>query len=310
MTKMQAVQTKISTEDLSKAIGNTPLLALNRLFSRPSVRVMAKLEWMQLGGSIKSRPAFQIIQEALATGQLDPQKELLDASSGNTAISYAAIGAALGLKITICLPENASKERITMLKAHGASLIFTSRFGGTDEAQARAKEIYRQDPDRFFYADQYNNSNNWKAHYHHTAEEIISQTNGEVTHVVVGLGTSGTAMGLGRKLKEYNPDIKLVTLQPDIAMHNLEGWKHMDTALIPGIYDPVLADANLEIDSDRALNMVKQLASKEGLLVSPSSAANLLGAIEVGKQIDTGTIVTVFPDNAEKYSEILQTVFA
>jgi cysteine synthase B len=307
---MEVVETKWNTKDLHAVIGNTPLFRINRVFSKPTVDIFAKLEWMQLGGSIKSRPAFNIIEQALLSGEMDASKELLDASSGNTAISYAAIGAALGLKVTICLPENASKERITILKAHGAKLIFTSRFGGTDEAQAKAKEIKRQDPDRYYYADQYNNSNNWKAHYYHTAEEIIQQTRGEVTHAVIGLGTSGTAMGLGRKLKEHNPDIKLVTLQPDIAMHNLEGWKHMETALVPGIYDHQIADANLEIDSAKALKMVKELALKEGLMVSPSSAANLLGAIKVANEIDSGTVVTVFPDNAEKYSEILQMVFA
>ena len=307
---MELVKSIINTEHLQCVIGNTPLFRIQRVFSNPSVNIFAKLEWMQLGGSIKSRPAFKIFEAALISGELNADKELLDASSGNTAISYAAIGAALGIPVTICLPENASRERITMLKAHGANLIFTSRFGGTDEAQVKAKEIKKQDPDRFYYADQYNNSNNWKAHYHHTADEIIKQTNGKVTHVVVGLGTSGTAMGLGRKLKEYNPEIKLITLQPDIAMHNLEGWKHMETALVPGIYDPNIADGTLEIDSAKALALVKDIALKEGLMVSPSSAANLLGAIAVGNDIESGTIVTVFPDNAEKYSEILDQVFA
>lgn len=307
---MQLIETKTASRDLSGMIGNTPLFHLERVFSKPQVDIYAKLEWMQMGGSIKSRPAFNIISEALTTGELKHGKELLDASSGNTAISYAAIGAALGIGITICLPENASKERITILKAHGAKLVFTSKFGGTDEAQAKAKEVKKQDPERYYYADQYNNPNNWKAHYNYTAQEIIEQTRGEVTHVVVGLGTTGTAMGLGRKLKEFNPDIKLITLQPDVAMHNLEGWKHMETALVPAIYDQNIADANLEIDSYQALLMVKDIASKEGLMVSPSSAANLLGAIKVAEQIESGTVVTVFPDNAEKYSEILNDVFS
>ena len=306
---MELVNSTIAPNHLERVIGNTPLFHIQRVFSNPTVNIFAKLEWMQLGGSIKSRAAFEIIKHALNSGALDSGQELLDASSGNTAISYAAIGAALAIPVTICLPENASKERITMLKAHGANLIYTSRFGGTDEAQIKAKELKKQDPDRFYYADQYNNSNNWKAHYQPTAEEIIRQTKGSVTHVVGGLGTSGTAMGLGRKLKQHNPDIKLITLQPDLAMHNLEGWKHMETALVPGIYDPEVADYNLEIDSGKALAMVKDIAEKEGLLVSPSSAANLLGAITVANELESGTVVTVFPDNAEKYSEILSQVF-
>ncbi|TDI67138.1 MAG: cysteine synthase family protein [Bacteroidetes bacterium] len=306
---MQLVETAFINRDLSGMIGNTPLFHINRIFNKPETNIYAKLEWMQMGGSIKSRPAYRIIEKALQAGELDHEKELLDASSGNTAISYAAIGAALGIKVTICLPENASRERITNLKAHGAKLIYTSRFGGTDEAQAKAKEMKKQDPERYYYADQYNNPNNWKAHYHHTAEEILSQTDGAVTHVVVGLGTTGTAMGLGRRLKEFNPEIKLIGLQPDVAMHNLEGWKHLETALVPGIYDQSLIDAKLEIDSDQALLMVKAIAAKEGLMVSPSSAANLLGAIAVANEIESGTVVTVFPDNAERYSEIINSIF-
>lgn len=306
---MQLTETKYNTDHLKNVIGNTPLFHINRVFNKPGVSIHAKLEWMQLGGSVKSRPAFNIIKAALTNGKLHPGKILLDASSGNTAISYAAVGAALGIGVTICLPENASKERIKILKAHGATLEFTSRFGGTDEAQKRAKELKHESPDKYYYADQYNNPNNWMAHYHGTANEIIEQTEGKVSHAVIGLGTSGTAMGLGKRLKEYNPDIKLITLQPDVAMHNLEGWKHMETAIVPGIYDQGVADGNLEIDSEKALFMVKEIAQKEGLLVSPSSAANLLGAIEVANEIDSGTIVTVFPDSADKYSEILEVIF-
>ncbi len=290
-------------------MGNTPLFKINRVFSHPAVDIYAKLEWMQLGGSVKTRPAFNIIENALDSGELTEDKILLDASSGNTAISYAAIGAALGLRVTICLPENASKERIRILRAHGAELVFTSMFGGTDEAQQVAKELVSQYPEKYYYADQYNNPNNWKAHYKYTAEEIIRQTDGAITHLVVGLGTSGTAMGLGKRLKEFNPEIQLVTLQPDVALHNLEGWKHMETALVPGIYQPEIADESLEIDSEEALRLVKDIALKEGLMVSPSSAANLVGAIKVAQQINSGTIVTVFPDSSEKYSEVLKTIF-
>ena len=207
---MQVIESTYNTDHLKNVIGKTPLFQISKVFTKPGVNIYAKLEWMQMGGSVKSRPAFNIIKAALANGELHADKVLLDASSGNTAISYAAIGAALGIGVTICLPENASKERIKILSAHGATLEYTSRFGGTDEAQKRAKELKQEFPDKYYYADQYNNPNNWMAHYHGTAVEIIEQTEGEISHAVIGLGTSGTAMGLGKRLKEYNPDIKLI----------------------------------------------------------------------------------------------------
>lgn len=294
---------------LKKVVGNTPLFPITRVWKRPDISILAKLEWMQIGGSVKSRPAFNIIREALQSGALHRDRILLDASSGNTAISYAALGAALGIKVTVCLPENASQERVDILKAFGASLIFTSRFGGTDEAQIKARELKNAQPHLYYYADQYNNPNNWKAHYYGTAEEIFRQTKGLITHLVVAIGTTGTAMGTAKRLKELNPEIKLITLQPDVALHSLEGWKHLETAIVPGIYQPSLADENLYIDSGQALHMVKEIARKEGMLVSPSSAGNLLGAIKVAERMDEGVIVTLFPDNADKYSEVLKTIF-
>ncbi len=291
---------------LQGAVGGTPLFEITNVFKKFGVSLFSKLEWMQLGGSVKSRPAFNMILEALKSGALSPHKTLLDASSGNTAIAYAAVGAALGINITICLPENASNERKDILKAHGANLIYTSKFGGTDEAQIKAKELVREQPERYFYADQYNNPNNWRAHYNTTAEEIYKQTNGQITHLVVALGTTGTAMGTYRKLHELKPSVQLITLQPELAMHNLEGWKHLETAIVPGIYQPQLASSSLEIDGEEALALIPKVAKSEGLLISPSAAGNLLGAIRVAEKIDKGTVVTLFPDNAEKYSEILK----
>jgi len=295
-------------EQLKSLIGNTPLYPINNVFSKPGIKLYAKLEWWQIGASVKSRPAFSIISNAIRTGQLYGQRALLDASSGNTAIAYASIAANLGVPVSICLPQNASQERKDLLHQLGAEIIYTSKFGGTDEAQQEAKNLFLQHPDRYFYADQYNNPFNWKAHYHSTAEEIFRQTDGALTHFVAGLGTTGTFTGTGRKLKELKPDVQLISLQPDTALHSLEGWKHLETAKVPGIFDPYLSDQTLEIDSVEAVSLIKEVVKKEGLLISPSAAANLLGAMKVAQSIDHGTIVTVFPDNAEKYGELLKTV--
>lgn len=294
---------------IGKFIGNTPLFPITRLHANENVKIFAKLEWQQLGGSVKSRPAFNIIKNAILNGELSPEKRLLDATSGNTGIAYAAIGAALGIPVTICLPENASEERKTILKAYGAEIIFTSKFGSTDEAQEIAQELSLKNPDKYYYARQYQNEANWKAHYHTTAEEIWRQTNGEITHFVAGLGTTGTFTGSSRRLRELNPDIRLISLQPDSALHGLEGWKHLETAIVPTIYDPTIAHQNLEMDTYNAYDTIKQVAAKEGLLISPSAAANLNGALQVADQLDAGVIVTVFPDNAEKYSEVINNLF-
>lgn len=294
---------------IGKFIGNTPLFPITRLHANENVKIFAKLEWQQLGGSVKSRPAFNIIKNAILSGELSPEKRLLDATSGNTGIAYAAIGAALGIPVTICLPENASEERKTILKAYGAEIIFTSKFGSTDEAQEIAQELSEKNPDKYYYARQYQNEANWKAHYHTTAEEIWRQTNGEITHFVAGLGTTGTFTGSGRRLRELNPDIRLISLQPDSALHGLEGWKHLETAIVPTIYDPTIAHQNLEMDTYNAYDTIKRVAATEGLLISPSAAANLNGALQVADQLDAGVIVTVFPDNAEKYSEVINNLF-
>lgn len=294
---------------LQKFVGNTPLFPLENIHPNKDVQIFAKLEWQQLAGSVKSRPAFNIIKTAIENGQLDQDKVLLDASSGNTGISYAAIGAALGIKVAICLPENASEERKKILKAYGVEVIYTSKFGSTDEAQEIAKDLYQRNPDKYYYADQYNNEANWKAHFNTTGEEIFTQTNGTITHFVAGLGTTGTFTGTSRKLKMLNSDIQLISLQPDSAMHGLEGWKHLETAIVPGIYDDNIAEKNYDIDTFDAYDMVREAAKREGLLISPSSGANLAGALKIANEIDKGVIVTIFPDNAEKYGEVLNNLF-
>jgi cysteine synthase B len=293
---------------VGKLIGNTPLYELTSVWKHKRVRILAKLEWCQLGGSVKSRPAFYIINHAIECGELHKGKQLLDASSGNTGIAYASIGAALGIPVTICLPENASKERKEILNALGANIEYTSRFEGTDGAQTVAREIASMYPEKFYYADQYNNRNNWRAHFETTANEIWSQTNGSITHFVAGLGTTGTFSGISKRLRHLNPAIEFIGLQPDNPMHGLEGWKHLETAKVPGIFKPELVDRTLTVDTLEAYDMLKEVAQKEGLLISPSAAANLVGAIKVAEQLESGVVVTTFSDNADKYSEVIQQI--
>ncbi len=307
--KSKNIRLKSRVHQVGQLVGNTPLYPITKAYSKKGVQIYAKLEWQQLGSSVKSRPAFNIIKQAVYDGKLDNNKHLLDATSGNTGIAYASIGAALGIPVTLCLPENASEGRKTILKSLGANLIFTSRFESTDGAQLKAKELFAERPDKYYYADQYANDSNWKAHYETTAPEIWAGTYGKITHFVAGLGTTGTFMGTSRGLKAYKNDIEVVALQPDNPMHGLEGWKHLETAIVPKIYDNQLADGFLEIDTLQAYEMVKTIAQTEGLLVSPSAAANLQGAIQLAKSIDEGVIVTTFADDASKYAEVLQHIF-
>jgi cysteine synthase B len=290
---------------LSSKIGHTPLYRITKLFTKRDVSIYAKQEWMQLSGSVKARAGYNIFRSAIEKGQLSRTKTLLDATSGNTGIAYAAIGSSIQVPVTLCLPENASKERKEILQSLGANIIYTSRFEGTDGAQAAAKELALAHPDKYFYADQYKNDNNWKAHYNGTAIEIIDALP-SITHFVTGLGTSGTFVGTGRRLKELNPAIHLTSLQPDNPLHGMEGWKHMETAVVPTIYDTTVADDNLEIGTEDAYEILKAAYKYEGLLLSPSAAANLVGAIKVAEKLETGTVVTVFPDNADKYSEVIK----
>lgn len=301
--KLKGISTTLDI--IGEKIGRTPLLNLNSFTGSNSVSIAAKAEWQQFGGSVKSRPAYNIIREAMQSGKLSKGKEILDASSGNTAIAYASIGAKLGIGVTICLPENASKSRITLLKALGASVVFSSPFGGTDEAQEMAKDLAVNNPETYFYADQYSNDNNWKAHYYHTAEEIWEQTKGNVTHFVCGVGTSGSITGTSKRLKEFNPNIKIIALQPDSSMHIIEGWKHLPSCKIPGIYDPFVIDEEISISSEETIYWLKQAAIKEGLVLSPSSAANLAGASKVAQQLEEGDIATLFPDYGDKYMDFI-----
>jgi len=294
--------------ELRSQIGNTPLISFPNIFRKEKVRLYAKQEWKQLSGSVKARAAYAIFRDAIEKKQLHTGKTLLDATSGNTGIAYAQIGKILGIPVALCLPENASIERKDILRSLGAELILTSRFEGTDGAQEVARSMAEKSPDLYFYADQYKNDNNWKAHFHGTAVEILNQVP-EITHFVTGVGTTGSFVGTSRRLKKERPAIKLISLEPDNALHGLEGWKHLETAVVPKIYDPTIADENLEIDTEEAYQMMREVKKKEGLILSPSSAANLVGAIRVASKIDKGIVVTLLPDNGDKYGEVIKKIF-
>src|SRR5437588_12369090 len=292
-------------ESLLDRIGNTPLLRLEGVTKDfPNVEFYAKAEWCNPGGSVKDRPALSMIQAGLASGALRPGKTIIDATSGNTGIAYAMIGAAMGYPVKLCLPDSASLERKRILAAYGAELVITPGEEGTDGAIHKVREIVALEPDKYFYADQYSNPANWQAHYRTTANEIWQQTSGRSTHFVAGLGTSGTFVGTTKRLKELHPQIRCVSLQPDDSFHGLEGWKHMPTAIRPAIYDDTLADENLPVSTEEAYRLVKRLAREEGLLVSPSSAAALLGCFQVAKRIpeqQQDVMVKVFADSASEY---------
>src|SRR5579864_2487727 len=292
-------------QSVLERIGNTPLLRLERIAKEfPHIEFCAKAEWFNPGGSVKDRPALSMIQAGLASGKLRHGKTIIDATSGNTGIAYAMIGAALGYAVKLCLPDSASLERKRILTAFGAELVITPGDEGTDGAIRRVHEIVAADPDSYFYPDQYSNPANWEAHYRTTAREIWEQTGGRVTHFVAALGTSGTFVGATRRLKELKPAIRCISLQPDASFHGLEGWKHMATAIVPGIYDATLADANLSVSTEDAYRLVKRAAREEGLLLSPSAAAALDGCFQVAASLqpdEHAVIVTIFPDSGTKY---------
>ena len=265
-----------------------------------NVQLYAKAEWRNPGGSVKDRPAARMILDGERAGALTRNKIILDATSGNTGIAYAMIGAARGYRVRLCVPENVTPERKRILQAFGAEIVFTDPMDGSDGAILRARALYAADPDAYFYPDQYNNPGNWKAHYDTTGPEIIEQTAGRLTHFVAGLGTSGTFVGAGRRLRAFNPAIRLVSVQPDSPLHGLEGLKHMGTAIVPGIYDAELADEDLAVSTEEAFELTRRLA-RDGLFVGISSGANLAGALRVARAASNALVVVVFCDGGEKY---------
>jgi cysteine synthase B len=292
-----------ATSSLEAVVGNTPLVRLRHVTDRVSrsVAVYAKVEWTNPGGSVKDRPALYIIREAELTGALTPDKVLLDATSGNMGIAYATYGATRGYTVKLVVPANASPERIGILRTLGAEIVLSDPTEGSDGAILEARRLAAEEPGRYFYADQYNNPANWQAHYFTTGPEIIEQTDGQVTHFVAGLGTSGTMMGVGRRLKEYNPAIQLIALQPDAPFHGLEGLKHMPTSIVPGIYQPEVHDDLVPVSTEDAHRMARRLAREEGLFVGVSAAAAAAGALRVAERLAEGVVVTVFPDSGHKY---------
>ncbi len=288
---------------LEVAVGNTPLIPLQRITSgiSPRVKLFAKAEWFNPGGSIKDRAALNIIRTAFAAGFLDGNKRLLDSTSGNMGIAYATFGASMGLPVTLALPSNASTERIKILRALGVELILTDPMEGSDGALQVARQLVEQQPERYFYANQYDNPANWEAHYHTTGPEIFQQTNGGVTHLVVGVGTSGTLTGVGRYLRHYSPGVQLIACQPDSPFHGLEGLKHMPTAIRPAIYDAQLPDRTIEVQTEAAYEMVRRLARQEGLFVGISSGAAAVASLQMASELEEGIVVTIFPDAGYKY---------
>jgi S-sulfo-L-cysteine synthase (O-acetyl-L-serine-dependent) len=287
---------------VTELVGNTPLLELASVSAEVSdVRILGKAEWYNPGGSVKDRPALWMIRDGERSGALTPGKTILDATSGNTGIAYAWIGAALGYKVKLCMPGNASEERKKILRAYGVEFVLTDPGEGSDGAIREVRRLYAEDPERYFYPDQYSNPANPRAHYESTAPEIWDQTGGEITHFVAGLGTSGTFVGTASRLKEYNPEIKVISFEPESAFHGLEGMKHMESAIVPEIYDPTIADENRRIATEDAYEMVKRLAREDGVLVGVSAGAAVATAQEVAREIEGGVVVTILCDGADKY---------
>ena len=289
-------------ESMLQRIGNTPLLRFERLTRDLHAEVYAKAEWANPGGSVKDRPAANIVAAAVADGQLGRGKTLLDATSGNTGIAYAMLGAAQDFPVTLCVPGNVSEERKRTIHAFGAEIVFTDPAEGSDGAIRKARELAAAQPWKYFYADQYSNEANWRAHYSTTAEEIWEQTEGRVTHFVAMLGTSGTFIGTSRKLKELNPAIRCVSVQPDSPFHGIEGAKHMASSIVPKIYDPAVADDEVWVSTEEAYAVLKRLAREEGLLTGVSGAGAMAASLRVSEQAEPGAvIVTVFPDSGDRY---------
>jgi cysteine synthase B len=296
-----------NTEDSIEAnIGRTPLIRLRRVGRDlgADVEVLAKAEHLNPGGSVKDRPALAMILEGERSGRLRHGMMILDATSGNTGIAYAMIGAARGYRVVLCLPRNASAQRKHILRSFGVEIIETDPLMSTDGAQLIAREMFEHEPEKYFYPDQYNNDSNWRAHYEATAPEIWRQTDGRITHFITGLGTSGTFMGTALRLKEFNPTIRAISMQPDSPLHGLEGLKHMATAMVPGIYDPGLADENVAVATEEGQRMVERLAREEGLFVGTSSGANVFAALRLARTLPRDSVVvTILCDGGERYVE-------
>ncbi len=306
LTKSEKTETPLLGSSLLERIGHTPLVRLERLTEKlPGIHILGKAEWANPGGSVKDRPASGIVLDAMERGLLSGCKRLLDATSGNTGIAYAMLGAAMGFGVTLCMPTNVSPERKRILSAYGAEIVWTDPNDSSDGAIRKARELAANEPEKFYYADQYNNENNWKAHYRTTGNEIWEQTGGRITHFIAGMGTSGTFMGTSRRLRELNPKIECISMQPDSPFHGLEGMKHMPTSIVPGIYDPEHADRNVEMETEAAYAMARRLGRTEGLLVGVSAAANVAAALRVAEEVavrgEEAVIVTILCDSADKY---------
>jgi cysteine synthase B len=299
----KATTTVATADSVVDLIGNTPLVRLRRFESEvpAGVELYAKAEWTNPGGSVKDRAALRMILEGERAGCLQPGRTILDATSGNTGIAYAMIGAARGYRVRLCVPENVTPERKRVLRVYGAEIVFTNPLEGSDGAIREVRRLYAADPERYFYPDQYNNPANCQAHYDTTGPEILTQTGGRLTHFVAGLGTSGTFMGAGRYLRDHKPDVQLISVQPDSPLNGLEGLKHMDTAIVPGIYDPSLADVDLRVSTEDAYEATRRLAVEEGVLVGISSGAALAAGLRIARTAATGVVVMVFCDGGEKY---------
>ena len=293
---------KAGSYSLLNSIGNTPLIELREMTKHlKKVRIFAKAEWLNPGGSVKDRAGLRIIEEGERSGELTQGKIILDSTSGNTGIAYAMIGAIKGYRVELVVPANVSEERKKTLLAYGANLIYTDPLLGSDGALIEAKRRYQENPDRYFMGDQYNNPANWKAHYETTGVEIFYQSRGKVTHFVAGVGTGGTLTGTGRRLKDYNPQIKIYGVQPDNGFHGIEGLKHIETAIRPGIYDDSILENTFFVRTEDAYEMANRLGKTEGLLVGPSSGAALWASLRLAETMESGVVVTIFPDGGDRY---------
>lgn len=293
---------RTSSFSLLSSIGNTPLIEIRQMTKHlTGVQIFAKGEWLNPGGSVKDRAGLRIIEDGERSGQLTRDKIILDSTSGNTGIAYAMIGAVKGYRVELVVPANISDERKKTLLAYGANLIFTDPVLGSDGALLEAQRIYEKNPERYFKGDQYNNSSNWKAHYDTTGVEILNQSKGRITHLVAGVGTGGTLIGTGRRLKEYHPHIRIYGVQPDSGFHGIEGLKHVETAIRPRIYDDSILDGTFYVKTEDAYGMAVRLAKEEGLLVGPSSGAAFWAALKLAETIGLGLIVTIFPDGGDRY---------